>query len=628
MKTTVALWSGLVLLTALLLSEDLPTDTSTLFAGSGRCESCHAAGTDPDGPMRDADGSDISPITLWRSTVMANAARDPIWQAKVAAEVADHPALQAIIEDKCTTCHTPMARTEAVFLGASGYSLAEAQTDPLALDGVSCTVCHQIQPANLGQTSSFSGEFEIDDSRVIYGPYEPVFAGAMQAAVNYAAAEGQHLSGSELCATCHTLFTPTIGNNGEIAGEIAEQTPYLEWLNSAYPNQGIECQTCHMPDADAATQISTIPSSVPERSPFSKHYFVGGNTMLLDMLRRNGESIGVTADSVLFDSTLARTRSQLRGRTAELSATYAWPHPDTVEITVTVRNRAGHKLPTGFPSRRVWLNVSIAETGESVVFESGRWNPATGDIDHIDGPFEPHHDVITSGEQVVIYQSLMGDVDGNLTWKLLRGASYLKDNRLPPEGFTSDGPAYDTTAVQGVAQADPNFNRVGGSEGSGSDQVFFRVGGLSQTSTYTFSARLLYQALSRSFVDDLKKYTGPEVDRFVQYYDAIDETPVTVDSTGLTITATGVSTTRATQLYVESFPNPATGVVYFQVEKPIEEAVVHVYDLVGRRVAEFELGFGTNMTVPFDTRTLVDGIYIYRVTSGNSRATGRIVLLR
>jgi signal transduction histidine kinase len=53
----------------------------------------------------------------------------------VTAEVAAHPEYKQLIEDKCTTCHAPLGRTEAHYTGAQNYSLLEAQSDPLAQDG-------------------------------------------------------------------------------------------------------------------------------------------------------------------------------------------------------------------------------------------------------------------------------------------------------------------------------------------------------------------------------------------------------------------------------------------------------------------------------------------------------------
>jgi len=47
-------------------------------------------------------GEDVSIDTDWRSTMMANAATDPFWQAKVHLETLRNPAISNAIEQKCT----------------------------------------------------------------------------------------------------------------------------------------------------------------------------------------------------------------------------------------------------------------------------------------------------------------------------------------------------------------------------------------------------------------------------------------------------------------------------------------------------------------------------------------------
>ena len=82
---------------------NLPIQETSLFAGSGVCARCH------EGLFE--NNVDVSPVTLWRSTMMANAAKDPLWRAKVSSEVEEFdwfPGLPAAIEEKCIKCHSPV----------------------------------------------------------------------------------------------------------------------------------------------------------------------------------------------------------------------------------------------------------------------------------------------------------------------------------------------------------------------------------------------------------------------------------------------------------------------------------------------------------------------------------------
>ncbi|MGQ9797891.1 MAG: hypothetical protein ACUVRG_01155, partial [Ignavibacterium sp.] len=152
----------------------------------------------------------------------------------VAEEVHNYPQLQQTIETTCTRCHAPMGYTEAVYNGQNNYSINEMKQDPIANDGVSCTACHQIKPDNFGLQNSYSGHYVIENDSIIYGPYENPETTVMNMVVNFLPVYSTHLNKSELCATCHTLFTPYLDNQGQIAGQFPEQTPYLEWKNSIY----------------------------------------------------------------------------------------------------------------------------------------------------------------------------------------------------------------------------------------------------------------------------------------------------------------------------------------------------------------------------------------------------------
>jgi len=107
-----------------------------------------------------------------------------------------------------------------------------------------------------------------------------------------------------------------------------------------------------------------------------------------------------------------------------------------------VEDVSGHKIPTGYPSRRVWIHFLVRERNGHTVFESGALT-AQGliqgnDNDADAGRYEPHYNEISSGEQVQIYESIMGDRQGVPTTGLLSAVRFLKDNRLLPVGFNKN----------------------------------------------------------------------------------------------------------------------------------------------------------------------------------------------
>jgi hypothetical protein len=520
--------------TTVVASLDLIQFNSEHFAGSGDCAACHSQ-------LTDAGGNDVSMDSDWRSTMMANAARDPFWQAKLASETIRHPALKSVIEEKCSHCHTPMAERQSMFdsgnidntkLLDDGFLNPENDYHTMGMDGVSCSLCHQIQDtADLGTKDSFTGHFTIDEvttkpSRLIYGPYLDVFTNLMRAETGYTPTYSAHIESSKLCATCHMLYTPTIGDNGDIVGEIAEQAAYLEWQHSGFADGGGDdksCQECHMPTADGEVKISNRPTGnqLTKKSPFYKHHFVGGNAYMVNLIKEHASEIGVTAEQSHFDETISRTIAQLQNDTAELSIGTIVPAAGQfIDIPVTVTNLTGHKLPTGFPSRRAWIHLRVSAADGTVIFESGAVD-TEGKINGCDADddlesFEPHYDLIDSNTKVQIYESIMADVNGQPTYTLLRGASYIKDNRLLPRGFDKNT-AVDDVGVFGAAKVDSDF--IGGG-----DKITYSVNTAGHTGELTIEAVLNFQTISYSFYTDLSEDSDvePLVKRFKDFYEATD----------------------------------------------------------------------------------------------------------
>jgi len=616
---------------------ELPTGTSVLFSGSGNCILCHSS----NGSAMTWNGVDVSPITYWRSTMMGNASKDPLWRAMVAEEVSNFPQHQELIESTCLKCHSPMGYTQAIYNGQTGYSMAELKQDPLANDGVSCTVCHQIKPDNFGTQGSYSGNYIIEADSILYGPYENSDTTLMWAIIGYKSQFSPHVNQSELCATCHTLFTPTMDAQGNIVGEFPEQTPYIEWKNSIYPSQNVQCQDCHMPKIYDPILISGM-GNFPARTPFWRHTFVGGNVYMQKLLRNNSDSLGLTAEPEHFDSTIARTENSLKELSVDLSTSTSY-RDNFLEVKLYINNLTGHKIPTGIPFRRMWIHLKVEQGTGNVVFESGQWD-STGNIINYDSDYEPHYDLINSEDQVQVYEGVFVNTDQQVTYTLLRASEYIKDNRLPPQGFSTNHPSYDTTKITGFANNDLNFNRSGLNEGTGGDSVTYHIQSLPNTE-YRVTAEICYQTVKPQLVDHIRGINHNDINRFVSMYDALPNTPFIMKQEVFDI-VTGVEDERslANGFYLkQNYPNPfnpSTKIKYTilsNVRGEMSNVVLKVYDVLGNEIitlvneeqepGEYEVEFNTESSF-WLVRNLTSGIYLYKLQVGSNTETRKMVLMK
>lgn len=505
------------LLTALLLLAPRGAGAEESFRAADDCLACHNGLSTP-------SGADYSFGFDWRPSMMANAARDPYWQAGVRREVSDHPGARAAIEAECSRCHMPMANEEARAAGGKGEVFANLligaadRAATLAQDGVSCASCHRIEKERLGTKESFTGGFVIArGASTIYGPYK-VDDGrtrVMRSATAFTPTEAKHLAESELCATCHTLYTHSLGPKGETIATLPEQVPYLEWQASAYRGSR-SCQSCHMPAVEGKVPISSVLGV--EREGVLGHDFRGGNFLVPRILGRFREAQGVSALPQELAAASARAVEHLQGQTARLTIPRASLRAGELVAEVALANLAGHKLPTAYPSRRAWLRFAVRDASGKLLFESGALDDR-GSIkgnDNDDDPrrFEPHHLEITRPDQVQIYEAILGDARGGVTTGLLTGVRYLKDNRLLPRGLDK-ARAQPDIAVRGAAASDPDF--VGGG-----DRVRYRVRlPASAPTPLALEVALYYQPIGYRWASTLAGYRTAETGRFVDYYKAM-----------------------------------------------------------------------------------------------------------
>ena len=202
-------------------------------------------------------------------------------------------------------------------------------------------------------------------------------------------------------------------------GRVYEQTTYPEWAFSDYRTgdspdgplpygsgpQAQSCQGCHMPNKDAygnpyrskiaaIQEYSNFPHAehtlppddidLQERSGFGKHTLVGLNVYLLKMAWQFPDILGIRkTDPMLTDKGIDSIPTaenamldQAVNKTAVITVGDVRNDGGVLNARVTVVSRVGHKFPSGVGFRRAFLQFSVLDVNNNVLWSSGRTNGA------------------------------------------------------------------------------------------------------------------------------------------------------------------------------------------------------------------------------------------------------------
>ncbi len=446
----------------------------------------------------------VEPHYNWQGSMMANASRDPLFEALMVIANQDAPDSG----DLCLRCHLSRGWHQ-------GRSVPTDGSQMLASDmiGVSCDFCHRLvdpiyDPAQnppedeailaalrMPASDFANGMATIDPTGARRGPFVDATSG-------HPILVSPFHREAALCGTCHDVSNPAFEKDAEgnylpnawdtpassfsshVIGPV-ERT-YSEWFYSEYNTpEGVyapqfggnkeyvaSCQDCHM--RDVTGQGCNL--SPPVRTDLPLHDMTGGSTWLPSLLSTlyPGE-----VDETAIQSGILRARYMLQNA-AQLDGV-----EESGQLKVTVTNNTGHKLPTGYPEgRRMWINVKFYN-GETLVGESAEYDTATGELSH-DGDAKIYEVKPGVDENVA---PVLG-VDPGPTFHFVLNNKIFKDNRIPPRGFTNAAFAQFGGAPVQATYADGQYW----------DEVYYAIPPLADSATVT----LYYQSTSKEFVEFLR----------------------------------------------------------------------------------------------------------------------------
>lgn len=406
------------------------------------CRNCHGA------------YSDASAGDTWAGTMMANAGRDPLFQAALTIANQDLPGSGEI----CIRCHAPRA-----FLFGRADPPDLSAFEPGDEEGVTCDFCHRLTDDGTGAHLIGTGQYFVADDFVRRGPIRDPMA-------PHESLYDPYFESSEICGLCHDVSNP-------LRGGFAIERTYTEWLSSDYPAEGTTCQTCHEP-ATEGVPVAGSPGA-PLRT-LHRHEMAGGNTWMPGVLAAEHPELDRQES---FDRAAANARDQLEhAATVSITAPASVRAGSDLTIGVRIENQTGHKLPTGYPEgRRCWLRLEVTDDTGAVVFVSGAYDTEAAD----------RHD----DPQLRTYEVRMA-ASGEEGFHFILQDELLQDNRIPPRGFV---PQPDTMPVGRDYPLQPD-----GSLAHWDDAPYVVPVAGRTTGTLTVRATLLYQTTSRPYVELLR----------------------------------------------------------------------------------------------------------------------------
>ncbi|MFH1842179.1 MAG: Ig-like domain-containing protein, partial [bacterium] len=257
----------------------------------------------------------VEPWHTWRGSMMAQAARDPLWLATMIIAEQDAPA----VGDLCLRCHTPGGWQEGRSVDTTGGMLTATDRE-----GVQCDFCHRMvdpiyeagvsPPVDLDiladldpiPPTTANGMFITDPDPVRRGPYADADA-------SHQFLESPFHRSADLCGTCHDVSNPAFVADGsprkyvpndfdtphpdfDLRNMFPVERTFSEWTQSEYASTGVyapqfagnlpggmvsTCQDCHMKDVSGAG--SSEPGS-PTRTDLPLHDLTGGNHFAIDLV--------------------------------------------------------------------------------------------------------------------------------------------------------------------------------------------------------------------------------------------------------------------------------------------------------------------------------------------------------
>ena len=486
--------------------------------------------------------SEFEPWTGWQGSMMAQAGRDPLFYA--ALDIANADAAGG--GEYCLRCHLSRGWLNGRSTATDGSAMTADDRE-----GVQCTVCHRmvdpvykdgVSPERdqsvLGSitatiTSPGNSALAIDTQDYRRGPFDIVADLGIDPHPTNGAREtlfSPFHQDASFCGSCHDITNPVLSwdetRQSYWPNELDTPAPdqdklfpiertFSEWRLSAYnspagvyaPQFGgnktyvSTCQDCHMRDVTGVGAVFFSNPIAPVRDDLPMHDLTGANTWAPQIIPLHPVfSATFTADPSrveALEAGIQRARYMLQNAATLLAVR------NGDQLAVTIINQTGHKLPSGYvEGRRMWLQVEGYDAAGSLIYSSGAYDEASGELDgyHVD----PTLKVYESEQGLTPEWAALLGLPAGPSFHFILNNSVVSDNRIPPRGFDFDAFEAAGAAPTSAGQPDPTLY----ADGQFWDTAIYTL----PAEVVTGAVRLMYQVASKEYVEFLRDNSPYQTD--------------------------------------------------------------------------------------------------------------------
>ncbi|MBT8259640.1 MAG: T9SS type A sorting domain-containing protein, partial [Bacteroidia bacterium] len=282
---------------------------------------------------------------------------------------------------------------------------------------------------------------------------------------------------------------------------------------------------------------------------------------------------------------------------------------DGYQVEDEIINETGHKLPSGYPEgRRIWINLKAFDIADNLLFESGAYDSSTGTLNLVNTKIYEAKLGMSQNVADIANANGTGTYSAGESFHFALNNMVIKDNRIPPRGFTNANFEAVQAAPVGYSYADGDY----------SDETYYTV----PEDTYRIEVKLFYQTTSKEYIEFLRDENvtdtkGQELyDLWVAFGRSAPELMVEQE---FFTDLLDIENAQITDKSIRLYPSPAADEIFLSMPEGRMLQQMILYNVSGQLIRQ-------SKSSPMMVSDISPGLYLMEIITDKGKTTRKILI--